>query len=191
MGWAPRGPRPLNGTLPPPPYTPPLACCLQDGGRPAAAGAGGAAAPWRSSTSHRSDVQPRVGAAAASSRFDTSIGGRNWREEEREAAPPPRRDARWGDGDPPAASRQYAEPHNPAWSDAPARGRGRGVEVDSWKLRNEPAAEWRGGVGGGETGGGWRTNDRWGGGGGAPGACLGIARVLLVRYLSCCWAALR
>lgn len=161
---------------------PPFPACLQDGGRPAAAGAAGAAGTWRSSTAHRSDSQGRLGAGAgvagAASRFDTTIGGRSWREDERDGAPPQRRDARWGDAPEPggaAAGRPLAEPHNPAWNDAPARGgRGRGAEVDSWKPRGEAAGgEWRAGGGAAEGGSSWRANDRWGGGaGGAPGAFL-------------------
>lgn len=138
---------------------------LQDGGRPAGGtGAAGAAGPWRSAA-HRGE-QPKP--AGASSRFDTSIGGRNWREDEREGAP--RRDAgRWGEGEHAGAGRQFGEPHNPAWNDAP-RGRGRGTgEVDSWKPRGEGDG-WR--AGGGDTQGSssWRSNDRWGGG--AAGALL-------------------
>lgn len=82
-----------------------------------------------------------------------------------------RRDARWsGDGADTlsaAAPRQYGEPQNPAWTDVPPRGKGRGVEVDSWKPRGE-GGEWRSSTDGTALGstGGWR-NERWGGGGGA------------------------
>lgn len=142
------------------------AAAVQDGGRPAAAGAA-ATGPWRSSAT-RSDSSSKL----ATSRFDTSIGGSRWREEERE--PVQRRDnARWVEGGEAAgpAGRQYAEPQNPAWTDVPSRGRGRVAEVDSWKPREREGGEWRtgndgGGLGGG--GGSWRNNDRWGGG--APGA---------------------
>ena len=137
----------------------------QDGGRPAGGtGAAGAAGPWRSAAHRVEQAKP----AAPASRFDTSIGGRTWREEEREGAP--RRDAgRWGDGEHGGGGRQFAEPHNPAWNDAP-RGRGRGAaDVDSWKPRNDGDG-WRAGGGDAQGGSSWRSNDRWGGG--ATGALM-------------------
>lgn len=95
-----------------------------------------------------------------------------------------RRDSgRWGEGAASEAgaggSRTYAEPHNPAWIDVPARGRGRGAgEVDSWKPREGQGSggamsEWRSGAGGDATGGSssWRSNDRWGSGAATGGAC--------------------
>ena len=140
-------------------------CLRQDGGRSTAAGGGGGAAgPWRSAA-HRAE-QPKP--AAPASRFDTSIGGRNWRDDEREGGA--RRDAgRWGDGEHGGGGRQFAEPHNPAGNDAP-RGRGRGgADVARGPPRGgggEPDG-WRAGGGGdAQGGGGWRANDRWGGGGG-------------------------
>ncbi len=157
----------------------------QDGGRPAGGtGAGGAAGPWRSAAHRGEQAKP----AGPSSRFDTSIGGRNWREEEREGAP--RRDAgRWGDGEQGGGGgRQFTEPHNPAWSDAP-RGRGRGAaDVDSWKPRGDGDG-WR--AGGGDTQGGssWRSNDRWGGG--AAGVLLMSHVVRVGKQARCCQVALR
>lgn len=156
----------------------------QDGGRPAAAGSA-AAGPWRSAAP-RLDSSKLV---TSSTRFDTSIGGRSWREDERE--PVVRRDSgRWGDGGAEAgaaAGRAYAEPQNPAWNDAPRPGRGRGAgEVDSWKPRAAAAGagnEWRSSTGDtGAGGGSWRTNDRWGAGSGAAGAgpgCTGGQWVLI------------
>lgn len=147
----------------------------QDGGRPAAAGSA-AAGPWRSAAP-RSDAPSKL--PPSTSRFDTSIGGRSWREEERE--PVARRDSgRWGDGGGEAggaAARAYAEPQNPAWNDAPRPGRGRGAgEVDSWKPRAAGAgagSEWRSSTGDSNAGGGsWRSNDRWGAGTGVAGAVL-------------------
>ncbi|KAL4426106.1 hypothetical protein ABPG77_002692 [Micractinium sp. CCAP 211/92] len=144
-----------------------------DGGRPAAAGSA-AAGPWRSAAP-RSDAPSKL--PPSTSRFDTSIGGRSWREEERE--PVARRDSgRWGDGGGEAggaAARAYAEPQNPAWNDAPRPGRGRGAgEVDSWKPRAAGAgagSEWRSSTGDSNAGGGsWRSNDRWGAGTGVAGA---------------------
>ena len=139
-----------------PPSAPPPE---QDGGRPSGGtGAAGAAGPWRSAAHRGEQAKP----AAPASRFDTSIGGRNWREEEREGAP--RRDAgRWGEGEHGGGGRQFAEPHNPAWNDAP-RGRGRGAaDVDTWKPRGDGDG-WRAGGGDAQGGSSWRSNDRWGGG---------------------------
>ena len=159
--------------------------CLQDGGRPA--GAGAAAGPWRggaaSGAAHRADAAKLP---AGGSRFDISIGGRNWREEERE--PMQRRDGgRWGGGG--DDSRGFAEPQNPAWNDVPARGRGRGgVEIDSWKARDGGAAvEWRAGGGAADQAGGatgsWR-NDRWGNT--TQGECQGWAGGAEACAESCC-----